>query len=140
MGATHEDKLKQAETVAALPVAKSKAAAMRRGKYAESTIQHQTTRTFQRISKGGFCEALQAHGVDQDRVARKLKEMLDKADFKTQLGVIRLWCELHDLVNRDQALIVNVVVLAMKKVVEQCVPPEQRGQAMKLFGDSLAQH
>lgn len=138
MGASPQDKTKQAETVAALPTAKSKANAMRRAKYAESTIQHQTKRTMQRISKGGFCEALQAHGVDQDRVARKLKALLDKADPKTQLGVVRLWCELHDLVNRDQTQVVNVVVVAMRTVVEQCVDPERRVHAMKLFGDCLA--
>lgn len=124
----------------ALPVAKSKAAAMRRGKYAETTIRHQTKRTMQRISKGGFCEALQAQGVDQYRVARKLKELLDNGDPKSALGVIRLWCELHDLVNRDQAQVVNVVVVAMKTVVEQHVEPERRVHAMKLFGDCLATH
>ncbi len=66
----------------------------------------------QRISKSGFCETLQAHGVDQDRIADKIKELLDGGDPKAALGVIRLWCELHDLVNRDRAQVVNVVVVA----------------------------
>src|ERR1700693_4471006 len=138
MGASPEDKTKQAETVAAFPTAKSKATAMRRARDAESTIQHQTKRTMQRISQAGFCEALQAQGVNQDAVAKKIKELLDNGDPKSALGVIRLWCELHGLVNRDQAQIVNVVVVAMQTVVEQCVDPERRGYAMKLFGDSLA--
>ena len=140
MGASQEDKTKQVETVAALPTAKSKAQAMRRGKYAESTIQHQTRRTIQRISKGGFCEVLQAHGIDQDKIARKIKELLDSGDPRAAMGVIRLWCELHDLVNRDQAKVVNIVVVAMQTVVEECVVPERRGYALKLFGDTLGKH
>jgi len=138
MGASPEDKSKQVETVAALPTARSKAQAMRCAKYSESTIQHQTKRTMQRISKSGFCETLEAHGVDQDKIARKIKELLDGGDPKAALGVIRLWCELHDLVNRDRAQVVNVVVVAMRTVVEQCVEPGRRAEAMKLFGDSLA--
>jgi hypothetical protein len=138
MGASPEDKSKQVETVAALPTARSKAQAMRRARYAESTIQHQTKRTMQRISKSGFCETLQAHGVDQDRIACKIKELLDGGDPKAALGVIRLWCELHDLVNRDRAQVVNVVVVAMRTVVETCVEPGRRAEAMRLFGDSLA--
>jgi hypothetical protein len=138
MGATREDKEKQIETVAALPVARSKAQAMRRGKYAESTVRHATTRTMQRISKSGFCETLRVHGVDEDKVARKIKELLDGGDPKAALGVIRLWLELHDLVNRDRTQVVNVVVVAMRTVVEQCVEPGRRAEAMRLFGDSLA--
>jgi hypothetical protein len=137
MGATKEDKEKQIETVAAFPTAKSKAQAMRHGKYAESTVRHATARTMQRISKSGFCETLQAHGVDQNRIARKIKELLDGGDPKAALGVIRLWCELHDLVNRDRAQVVNIVVVAMRSVVEQCVEPGRRAEAMRLFGDSL---
>ena len=113
---------------------------MRCGRYAESTVRHQTKRTMQRISKSGFCETLQAHGVDQERVASKLRELLDGDDPRAVLGVVRLWLELHDLVNRDRAQVVNIVVVAMKTVVEQCVDPERRGYAMKLFGDALGKH
>jgi hypothetical protein len=138
MGASPEDQTKQAETVAALPTAKSKAQAMRRGKYAESTVRHATRRTMQRISKSGFCETLQAHGVDQERVAKKIKELLEGGDSKAALGVIRLWLELHDLVNRDRAQVVNVVVGSMQVVIERFVEPGRRGEAMRVFGDSLA--
>ena len=130
--------MKQIETVAALPTAKSKAQAMRHGKYAASTVRHATTRTMQRLTKSGFCETLQAHGVDQDKIARKIKELLDGGDPKAALGVIRLWLELHNLVGRDQSQVITVVVVAMKTVVEQCVDPERRAEAMRLFGDSLA--
>ncbi len=138
MGASKEDKEKQIKAIAALPTAKSKAQAMRHGKYAESTVRHATTRTMQRISKSGFCETLEAHGVDQDKIARKIKELLDSGDPKAALGVIRLWLELHNLVNRGQPQNVNVVVLAMQNVVETCVEPGRRAEAMRLFGDSLA--
>jgi hypothetical protein len=126
------------ETAAAMPTARSKAAAMRRANYAENTIQHNTKRTFERISKSGFCDTLQAHGVDQDRVARKIRDLLDGGDPRAALGVVRLWLELHDLVNRDQIKVVNIVVLSMEKVVKEFVEPERRAEAMKIFGDSLA--
>jgi hypothetical protein len=138
MGATKEDKQKQVKAVAALPTTKSKALALKSAGYAESTVRHATTRTMQRISKSGFCETLHAHGVDQERVAQRIKELLNGGDPKAALGVIRLWCELHDLANRDRAHVVNVVVVAMRTVVEQCIEPGRRAEAMRLFGDSLA--
>ena len=94
----------------------------------------------QRISKSGFADKLQQHGLDADRVARKLKELLDNADPKTQLNVVRLWCEIFDIVDKDKAKVVNTVVIAMNAVIQSCVAPEKRPEAFQRFGDSLGGH